>query len=222
VNVNDVYELMKFVVNKNQNGYLSPEQFNLSINQAQTSFMDYLLGEFQHYQYGRPVARVEFGQNQTVRQRLTPVIYGYNLNIDSTGFTPYPSDFEQVDAIWSFYGYKRVRFVQQDYLYSYYNSKIDPIATNPVYLIEDVGFRFYPSNYGAAKLSYVRTPSQIVWAYTLDGNGRPVYNAAASVDPVWYDVDMLDIITRALAIVGTNLQSAQVLQYANMIKTQGQ
>ncbi len=222
MNVNDVYELMKFVVNKNQNGYLSPEQFNLSINQAQTSFMDYLLGEFQQYQYGRPVARVEFGQNQTVRQRLTPVIYGYNLNIDSTGFTPYPSDFEQVDAIWSFYGYKRVRFVQQDYLYSYYNSKIDPIATNPIYLIEDVGFRFYPSNYGAAKLSYVRTPSQIVWAYTLDGNGRPVYNAAASVDPVWYDVDMLDIITRALAIVGTNLQSAQVLQYANMIKTQGQ
>jgi len=171
---------MKFIVNKNQNGYLSPEQFNLTINQAQTSFLDYLLGEFQQYQYGRPVARVEFGQNQIVRQRLSPVIYGYNLSIDSTGFTPYPADFQQVDAVWSYYGYNRVRYVQQDYLYSYYNSKIDPIATNPIYLIEDTGFRFYPSNFGAAKLSYVRTPSQIVWGYILDSNSRPVYNPATS------------------------------------------
>jgi hypothetical protein len=222
VNVNDVYKLVQFITNKQQKGDVSPERFNLVINQAQLSFLDFLLGEFQQYQYGRPVAKVEFGQNQTVRQRLSPVIYGYNLSIDSTGFSPYPSDFQQVDAIWSFYGYQRVRFVQQDYLYSYYNSKIDPIATNPIYLIEDVGFRFYPSNYGAAKLSYVRTPSQIVWGYTLDGNSRPVYDAATSVNPVWQDVDMLEIISRALQMIGVNLQSAQITQYANMITKTGQ
>lgn len=87
MNVNVMYNLMAYLVSKNrQNGYMSPSDFNKTINQAQISFLDYLLGEFQQYQYSRPIAKVEFGQNAIVRQRLTPIIYGYNLSIDGTGF----------------------------------------------------------------------------------------------------------------------------------------
>lgn len=220
--VDAFYQIVNYIINKSQQGNLSPANFNLLANQSQTSYMDYLLGEFQQYQYGRPVARVEFGANQTVRQRLTPFIYGYNLNVDVSGHAAYPYDFQQVDAMWNIQGNDRVRFVQQDYLYSYLQSKIDPVETNPIYLIEDIGFRFYPTNFGAAKLSYVKTPKEIKWAYTLDGNGRPVYDAANSIDPVWLDVDMLEIIARLLKMVGVNLQAAQVSQYANQITTNGQ
>lgn len=220
--VDAFYQIVNFIINKNQQGNLTPANFNLLANQAQTSFMDYLLGEFQQYQYGRPVARVEFGSNEIVRQRLTPFIYGYNLSIDVSGHSAYPYDFQQVDAMWNIYGDDRVRYVQQDYLYSYLKSKIDPVETNPIYLIEDIGFRFYPTNFGAAKLSYVRTPTEIRWAYTLDGNGRPVYDPINSINPVWYDVDMLEIISRVLKMVGVNLQAAQVSQYANQITTNGQ
>jgi len=221
MNVNDMYRICQFAVNKAQNGYLTPSEFNLIINQAQVSYQDYLLGEFQQYQYGRPQARINYSQNENIRQRLSPLITQATLTIDGTsGGAPYPADYVQADAITTT-TLKRVRYVQQDALYSYYNSEIDPIETNPIYLLEPTGFQFYPITLGIAILTYVKDAPQIVWAYNLV-NGRPVYDSGASVQPVWDNVDLLEIIARALKLIGLNLQDGQVQQYANQVTQQGQ
>jgi hypothetical protein len=297
MDVNQVYQLVQFISNKSQNGYVTPSQFNLIINQAQNSYTSFLLGSFQQYTPGRPIARVELGNNSVVRQRLTPIIKAATLTIDGTGFSPYPSDYVQVDAIRTD-SLQRVRFVQQDSLYSYYNSVIDPVATNPIYLLEDTGLRFYPATLGSARLSYVSDPVDIVWAYKLDANSRPVYTTGiqgvnvlnggsgyasatvtfsappaggvtatgtvtltggvvtgivmtnngsgynnttptvtfngvggtsaalgspiVSVDPVWHVTSILEIVTRALSMVGVNLQAGAISQYAQEIKANGQ
>ena len=101
MNINDWYVLAQYITNKNQQGYLAPAKFNLVINQGARSYQSYLLGSFQTYSSGRPVSKVELGQNSVVRQRLAPTIYGYNLAIDTTGFSPYPGDYLQTDAMWS-------------------------------------------------------------------------------------------------------------------------
>ena len=186
-----MYRICQYAINKAQNGYLTSSEFNLLVNQAQTSYTDYLLGEFQQYQYGRPQARIDYNQNSNIRQRISPLLYGYTLSVDGTGFASYPGDYVQTDAMWNPNGISRYRYVKQDSLFSYYNSKIDPIANNPVYLIEPSGFRFYPANVGTARLTYVKIPPTITWGYTLDSNGSEVYNPATSKQPGWSDVDKL-------------------------------
>lgn len=220
--VNDWYLIIQLALNKNQDGDITPDQFNLLAHQCQLSFCDFLLGQMQQYQPSRPQPRIQYSENRTIRQKLTPLIYGYLLNVDSNGFSPYPSDYQETDAMWSYYGFNNFKFVRQDALRSYYNSKIDPIATNPIYLIKDKGFQFYPANVGHSNLSYVRTPPRIYWAYTLDANGRPVYDPINSEQPVWNQVDALDIIGRMLRLMGVNLQASVVSQYANEIKSGGQ
>lgn len=214
MNVNFCYRLVDIIVNKGQNGYINPQTFQDAMNQAQNQFLDLLLGEFQQYKPGLPTPTVQFGNNRIVRQSLTPVIYGYILNPDSTGFAPYPGDFQEVDAMWSLYGYNKVKYVQQEYLSSYYNSQIDPIPQYPIYVVEQLGFRFFPNNIGQTKLNYVQTPPRIIWGYTEVVPGQPVYNPATSVDPVWYDSDMMYIIARALRMFGVNLQAQEVNAYA--------
>lgn len=328
MNVNDVYVLMQYIINKNQGGYLSPADFNNIINQAQRSYVSYLIGSIQRYQYGKPIAPVELGTSMTVRKTLSPFILEKNLPVDPSGFCLYPSDFVIPDALYTLNSFNRIRAVEQDKLYSYYNSQIDPVATNPIYLIKPTGFQIYPINIGTIKLSYIATPPNIIWSYTLDGNGRPVYSEAgpqlattgsgtgwtgtafssgythstpggtapltsplaatqeafynivatislatagyvnvsfggisqnigpngtftisgyasdtsslvitpysnfngkiqltinqASVQPLWGDTTMLDVMSRALLLAGVNLQSAVVMQYANEIKNTGQ
>ena len=231
-NINDVYKIVLYITGKNlQQGYVSPEDFNNTINIAQKSYVAYLLGNFQQYQPGRPVARVEFGQNSVVRQRLAPIIYESFITVNGNGYSPYPSaaalvpsngDYLQTDAMWSAYGYERIREVQQHYFYSIYNSKIDPVASWPVYMIKNDGFQFAPFNIGQARISYVIEPPDMIWGYTLDVNGVPVYNAANSVQPVWDDVSIMEIIARALRLIGVNLQYNDVAAYANQIQFQGQ
>lgn len=215
-------QICRFAINKSQNGYFSSSQFNLLVNQAQDSYLDYLVGEFQQYQYGRAKARVSYSQNSIVRQRVSPLIYGYNLSVDNNGFSRYPDDYLMTDSMLTFYGYNRIRYVQQDYLFSYYNSKIDPVNTNPVYLIEDDGFRFFPSSINSAKLSYIRKPTRIWWGYDLDQNGREVYNPSKSEQPVWSDLDILEIIARVLKLAGVSLKDGDVISYANQITQIGQ
>lgn len=223
MDINEVYQIVLYSTAKNlSQGYVSPDDFNLTINQAQRSYVSYLLGSFQQYTPGRAVARVEFGQNTIVRTRLAPIIYWDTLTVDAFGFCPYPEDYLQTDAMFTEEGYERIRCVQQDSLYSYYKSQIDPIATNPIYILEDTGFHFFPEDIGNAEISYVGNPPNMEWAYTVDGNGIPVYDSGASTQPVWDDASILEIIVRALSIIGVNLQLNVVEQYSMAIKNQGQ
>lgn len=297
MNINDVYTLVQYITNKNQQGYVTPSQFNTVINQAQKSYVSYLLGSFQSYTPGRPVARVELGQNSVIRQRLSPIIIQASLSIDGTGFSPYPTNYLQTDAVRTT-DFQRVRFVQQDSLYSYYNSTIDPVSSNPIYLLESAGFRFYPTTLANAVLSYVKNPPDMSWAYKKDSNSRPIYTTGiqganvitggsgyssatvtfsappsggiqatgtvtivggvitgivmtnygtgynntsptmtftgvggtgatfsspiVSTDPVWDVATIFDIIQRALSIIGVNLQSQAISQFAEQIKREGQ
>jgi len=221
--VDTFFKICLFAVNKNQNGTLTAEDFNRIANLGQDSFVAYLLGNFQTYQPGRPISKVELGQNSVVRQRLAPVIYGYTLGVNAAGFSPYPADYMQTDSMWGIYGnYNRIRFVDQTKIDPTFHSVIDPIATNPVYMLEDTGFQFEPKTQWQAKLRYVKVPPRIQWGFDLDGNNRRIYSPVNSIDPIWDEATMLDIIVRSLAVIGLNLQMNQVESYANMIKTQGQ
>lgn len=223
MNVNTAYQIVQYACAKNlQDGYISPDDFNLAMGTAQNQYLDYLLGEYQKYQPTRPFSPVAFADNQRVRTSMAPLIYGTVLPIDGTGLATYPSDFEEVDAMWSVYNHYRIRFTQQDQLWSKYRSVIDPVNTNPIYLIKQEGFQFYPTDLSQARMSYVRTPPPIHWGYTLDGNGLPVYNSALSQDPIWSETDIFQVIIRALRLVGVNLQFASVMQYANDVKNIGQ
>jgi len=227
MDTNQVYKIILFSVAKNkQQGYVSPEDFNtVLMPMAQKSYLDFLLGEYQKYQAFRPISVVEFGQNQRVRQSIAPLIYGIILNVNAQGTASYPSDYEYADAMWGVYGFYNIRFIQQDRYDSYRHSQIDPVSTNPVYFIDFEGFHFDPARpYGEnqARMSYVRNPPPIIWGYDLDSNGRPVYNPLKSQQPVWGDPDMFEIIVRALALVGVNMQLNTVIGYANEIKQIGE
>lgn len=224
--VDEIYKIILFACAKNKSqGYISPDDFNnVLMPVAQRSYLDYLLGEYQKYQIRRPISIVEFGQNERVRQSISPLIYGTVLNVYANGTVGFPSDYEYIDAMWSVYGSYNVRFIQQDRQDDYLHSEIDPIVTNPVYLINHEGFQFFPDRpYGEnqAKMSYVRTPPSIIWGYDYDSNNRPVWNPMKSQEPVWGDTDMMNIIVRALALVGVNLQLNVVIGYSNEIKNGG-
>jgi hypothetical protein len=289
---------MLYVLAKNSlQGFFSYQDFNVTINQSQISYLDYLLGSLQQYQYNHPQPKVALGLNGEVRQRLAPFLNKSTLTLTS-GYVDYPLDYQMVDSMMTT-DFKDIRYTQQNYLASVYNSVIDPISEYPIYLMEQNGFKFYPTTLQKANITYVGTPNEIVWAYELDSNGRTVYTTGiqavpiirggsgyssatvtfsapasggiqatgtvtlngsgvvtgivitnygsgynnikptitfngvggtdcelgtpiSSQDPKWYDVDLLNIVSRALRMAGVSLNDNTVSQYAEEIKNIGQ
>lgn len=220
--VDEFYKIVQYTCNKSQNGgYVSPSDFNRVATLACQEYTDYLLGQTQSYQPGLPQARASYGNNQVIRQKLTPLITApQTLTVDGTGLALYPADYIQADAVYTAAN-KRVRYCPQDRFDSFYNSVIDPVAANPFYLVEAGGIRVYPITLGSIRLSYIKKHPAIVWAYTTDGNGRAVYTSSGSAHPLWSDADMMQVIARALRMVGVNLNDNQVSQYALEVKNQG-
>lgn len=220
-----MYSICQYACAKNTaQGYISPDDFNQIINVAQKSYIDYLLGQYQQYRAKRPIPVVAFGENERIRTSLAPLIYEVIIPVNNvTGIGAFPYGFLQVDAMWGQYNFYNIRYTEQDRLMTNYRSVIDPPTTvNPIYLIKHEGFQFFPETIGNARCSYVQDPPSMSWAYTESAEGIPAYNASASVQPVWSDIDMLNIIVRALAIIGVNLQLNVVSQYSQMIKQGGQ
>lgn len=223
MDVNFCLKLIRYCANKSQGGNITSEEFNtVLMPAAQIGYLDYLLGEYQKYQIKRPISLVEIGNNQRISTSLSPLIYGAILPVFPYGLAIPPNDFEYTNAMWSLYGHYKITWVNQDRLDSYEHSTIDPVVSNPIYLIDHEGLHFIPENIGFARMSYIRTPPSIVWGYDLDSNGREVYNPLKSQQPIWADSDMMQILVRALRQVGVNLQANVVSQYAEEIKNGGQ
>jgi hypothetical protein len=226
VNINECYETIKLACAKNTaQGYVSPEDFNLNINIAQRSFVSFLVGQYQQYQAKRPIPVVALGENERIKTSLAPLIYETIIPINTvTGIGAFPYGFIQVDAMWGQYGYYNIRFTDQDRLSSNIRSVIDtPTTTNPVYLIRHEGFQFFPFDTGSARLSYVSNPPSMRWGYTNNPiTDIPEYNAVTSSQPVWDDIDIMEILVRTLDLFGVNLQLNVVREYANQIKKGGQ
>jgi hypothetical protein len=219
----EMYQIENYILNKNQNGNLSPEKFNLINNQAQFDYLNSLLGEIKKYTLGRPIPPSAWGMTARIRESLTPFIQPpTTISVDPvSGQALNPPDYEMWDAMW-WGNNQRVKFIQQGRLYSHYNSTINPISRNPVFLSIYTGFQIYPTTIGEVKLSYIRTPRMINWAATTDIYGRKVYNPNSSSAPEWQRMDCMQIMARALRMVGVNLQAGEVSQYAEEIKNLGQ
>jgi hypothetical protein len=220
--VQDCFELIKFICRKNQLGAPSPGEFNRVLTSACRSYQAFLLGQEEQFQPGRPVPRVGLGMGETLRMSLRPLMPEPVDLVITSGKAPMPPDCAAIDAVYKGDGYTRLRYFEQDKLQGYVESVIDPIAANPGYTISASGFTFYPTNLSAAKLAYVRVHPEVVWAYDTDANGRPTYKATGSQHPLFGDTDMLQVIARALRMIGVSLQNASVAQYANELKSAGQ
>lgn len=217
----ELYILVFTILDKNGGqGDFTTEEFNIIANRAQYGYQDYLIGQIQQYQYGRPIARVDYSQNEKIRHRLRQSIYNINLTITSQ-VSAYPSGYLLKDSMLTTDN-QVIRFASQDRLANMLDDEIDPVDDNPIYTIATNGFTFYPDTLAAAKLAYIKRATPIVYAVTLDGNDREIYDAANSVSPVWDEIDCLEIAVRMLAMMGVTLQLQQVQGYAQNIKTQGQ
>jgi len=221
--IDQVYKFIDFTIKKsNAGGYLTPDEFNLIINRAQIQYFNKLYGNQNDYRYDRPVPKIAYAITEKISNSLSVFLSdSTTLTIDANGQVNIPSDlFQTVSITKTISGIDyEIKRVEQDRIANNLTSEYDaPDTQYPIYTQLRTKFQFYPKNLGSANLYYLKKPTDMVWAYTIVSN-RPQYDAANSVQPLWKDMDMNEIIYIALSYVGINLKDGEVSQFAQL-KTQ--
>lgn len=210
--VDKIYNLLKVLTKKNQSGNISATDFFFTWNSEQNSYHSDLLGRWQISSNGKSGANTGLIMNETIQQSLSAFTLTTDITI-SSGQIEKPSDFIFELALRK--GNYRIEKINHDQIYSAQDSVIDPPSTtsNTYYCVEYENiYSILPSSTtGDVTLDYIAQPEDVVWGYTLDANGRQVYNAGTSVQSKWKNPTTIEITKRTLKALGIGFKDADFI-----------
>jgi len=219
--VDTVYRIMRFIARKNQLASLSPQDFQDSFNSAQRNYYDFLVGRLEQYRYDSPKPRVGIAMTDNVMSRLTPFQQSATVSVTS-GVATKPVDFNKLLSMLT-PSNTRVSRYEENRIAERLADSIDPVDEENAFFVEKNGeWAVYPDDLASVTVSYLTLPTDVVWAYTLDGNGRPVYTPTGSVNPLWYDNDIDELIGRACKILGISIKENALVSYGQGVLQNGE
>jgi hypothetical protein len=230
--IDQAYNFLMFAIRKNQIVQITPTQFQFAFNKAQRDYFDMLIGHVEQFRYNDATPRVALGMDNKISSDLSPFKVNNQVITVSSGIAAYPTNFQYLALMTDSNG-KKIEWISDEKLPARINDPIDN------YL--DSGKSFYNEGatgwaiYGAAASStvtvnYYTKPIDVVWAYTISG-GRPVYSAAGgsgvipttgSVQPVWDDNSMEEILSRAARILGYSFEKQSLIQLGDSTINRGE
>jgi hypothetical protein len=220
--VNDHFNFVNFLTRKNQTASITPTEFFSAWNSEQRSYQCDLLGNFQRQSNDKSGPNTGLIENDTILSKLSPFTTSATISVAVTGNATKPSNLLYRLAIRS--GNHKVQMINKGQIYAMLADAIDApsVANGIFYGTEyDTFYKIWPATTSTIAIDYIRNCVDVVWGYTTDGNGRPVYNAGTSVQPEWRDIDAQEITKRALRLFGLSFSSQDMQNFANQTINNG-
>lgn len=210
------------ILNKENNGYVSPTEFNILANNVQYEiYRDYFEDiNKDSIRDSRGLSSSGYGNLPfKERQRITRFSASSSIT-KSNGEFSLPSDLyfiEQDGVVTS--SNKVVEEVERSSISYLQGSSAAPTAAHPVY--ESLGdtINITPSTVENINLRYLRKPLKPNWTY-VSINGDPIFNVS---DSSYQDFDLhpsefSNIVNRILLYFGVNLREVDIVKLADGIK----
>lgn len=222
--INQIYQILQTILNKEQRGNVTPAEFNLLAKQVQEKIFR---GYFNDY--SRDVIRMNRGMggvgfadlagNQ--RQRIDRFAKTATLSFDSPNFD-LPADLYMIyqNGIMTEGGIV-IEEVEPGKVGYLNQSAAAPSETFPVYeRVNEGEILISPSTIIAGvTCRYIRTPLDPNWTFMVV-SGEPLFDAA---DPDYQDFELhpdefSNIVIQMLSYFGINIRETEVAQYAEALK----
>jgi len=230
IGVNQVRNVVMELLNKNNQGYASPFEFNTFSQLAQMEIFEDLFYQYTNW-LNKENKRMSNTEYANIPKNIREQIDVFATYTTTSNFT-----YDLANNLWSYSGSDLYRAgnlslvnaqgkkidieeVNKSEINKHINSNmIAPTFTYPIYEKIGESFRIYPqltSGY-SAELFFLRKPKNPNWTY-INVNGNPVYNASAS-DLQNFELhpsNYVPLIMKILGYMGLNLREEQVIQVAN-------
>lgn len=217
VNVDTVYRTVLLIINKEQRGYITPDEFNKTAAQVQLEiFNEYF--EDLNQQIRVPDNDTEYSDRVKNLQEKIAIFQTEGTCVPGAGFFAIPTatDFYKLGTV-IYNNEKEVQYVQPNELLELNLSPITkPSKYWPVYTYRDLKIRVYPTTITTGiTCTYIRKPANPVWNFTLGTNQQYIYNSGTSVQFELHPIEQTNLITRILLYSGIVINDPQIVQIAS-------
>ena len=235
VSVDTVYQRVLAILNKEQRGYLTPQEFNLFANQAQLDIFEQYFYDIN--QFGRlPGNSTEFSDmlnilNEKINifEAKAPMNYS-NL----TGYWTPPSNlyrmgtvvYNNITTSKSLYPTPNTivttttpveaeRLNYNEYLYIAQSPYTKPTNARPVFIANENGYKVYGNAALTTGVScnYISRPDEVSWGYQMV-YGEALYDSTTSVDFQLHESEETELVIKILEFAGLLIKDVGLYQVA--------
>ena len=217
VSIDTVYQRVLVLANKEQRGYITPQEFNLFANQAQMDIFEqyfYDLNQFRRVpgnntMYADPVDILEekieiFHKSQTLTDATTPSNVFDTNNLAS----------EIYRLMQVRYSNSKVEKLTHDKITMAINSPLTaPTLTRPAYYLKDSRIIVSPSSINSIDVNYIKKPAKVEWSSVLILSNE-LYDSTNSVNFELHASEETKLVIKILGLSGITLKDPSLYQIA--------
>jgi len=216
ISVDTVYRTVLLIINKEQRGYITPDEFNKTATQVQLEIFNEYFDNL-NQQIRIPDNDTEYADRvKNLQEKIAifqtegacpPIAGGFDI--------PTATDFYKLGTV-IYNDDKEVQYVQPNELLELNLSPITkPTKYWPVYTYKDFVIKVYPTTITTGiTCTYIRKPANPVWNFTLGTNQQYIYDATSSVQFELHPIEQTNLITRILLYSGIVIKDPQIVQIA--------
>ena len=228
ISVNTVYQRVLGVLNKEQRGYVTAQEFNLFANQAQQDLFEQYFYDIN--QFGRvPGNNTEYSDMLTLLNEKINIFETISAPTRPANYFIAPSDMYRLGSIvyknttTNSFGTSSTEQIEaerinaNEFLYINSSPLTKPTNTRPVFISNASGIKIYANSevtdVALVDYQYIKKPATVNWAYQIVFN-EPLYDASNSVDFELHPADEADLVIKILAYSGVIVRELEVTQVA--------
>jgi hypothetical protein len=221
--INSVRNTVLSVLNKNNYGYISPNDFNLFAKQAQLDIFENYFYRY-NYQILKENARESGIGYADIKKQYEEVIDSFSKIVSLTktaGVFDLPADYYTVvrviytNAAGKMVEAEKVPLARAQQLLM--SNLTQPIELFPAYIQSEDKLTIYPDTISTGvSCYYVRYPKDPKWTYTLV-SGEPLFNQGA-VDYQDFELPLTDeptLVAKILQFAGMSIREIEALNFAS-------
>jgi len=214
--VDTVYQRVLALANKEQRGYITPQEFNLLANQAQMEIFEQYFydqkSEDQNLKNSTEFSNVDemLDEKLSIFKNIQALTV-----IGSTGILP--SNMYRLGSLFYASSLIEVEQVTEEELMYLQQA---PLAKPSIYcpaFVRSGGdtVTLYPTPSTAINLNYIKTPAKVIWGYSVI-NDKALYNGTpgVSVDFELHKSDETELVYKILSLAGITIAKPGLGTYA--------
>jgi len=229
ISVDSVYQRVLGILNKEQRGYVTAQEFNLFANQAQEDLFEQYFYDIN--QFGRiPGNSTEYSDMLNLLNEKINIFETVAQPTRTGNFFDEPADLYRLGTV----VYKNTttnpfgvsatdsieaeRINANEFLYINSSPLTKPKNVRPVFVANTNGIRVYGNseiiNVAEVEFQYIKKPSKVQWAYQIVFD-EPLYDAANSVNFELHPSDETELVIKILELSGILIKDLNLYQVMN-------
>jgi len=212
VKIDNVYQKVLAIVNKEQRGYITPQEFNLFADHAQMDIFEQYFYDMN--QFGRvPGNDTDYSDMLTLIEEKVSLFQ--KVEQLTSFINPYykkPEDLYRIGSIQTIYG-EVEQVTQKEYLNIELSRLAKPTIKRGVYTDSSQGFRVYPNIRRKLYLHYTKRPATPNWGFVVVKD-HALYDSDSSQNFELHASEENNLVVKVLALAGITIKDPFVYQMA--------